>query len=123
MFCQKLRLVKRHFTTFNLDSLKRGSCRAIEGPKHALEAIKSHVDPESDAGTKVPAYLFLGGDVLWRLEVAAAFKGSGHGDFVGVLDVGTGGDSSGDAGDAEAGGDAVDFGGEEGGGGFAFGGR
>ncbi len=60
-------------------------------------------------------------DSLW-LEVAAAFHGAGHGDFVGVLDVGAGGDSGGDAGEAEGGGDAADLVGEVGGGGFAFGG-
>ena len=47
-----------------------------------------------------------------KLKFAAAFHGSGHGDFVGVFDVGAGGDSGGDAGDAEGGGDAVDLVGE-----------
>ena len=51
------------------------------------------------------------------LKFAAAFHGSGHGDFVGVLDVGAGGDSGGDAGDVERGGEAADFDGKIGGGG------
>jgi hypothetical protein len=50
--------------------------------------------------------------ILCHLEVAAPFHGAGHGDFVGVFDVGAGGDSGGDAGDAEGGGDAVDLVGE-----------
>ena len=56
------------------------------------------------------------------LEVAAAFEGAGHGDFVGVFDVGAGGDAGGDAGDAEGGFGVAEFLGEVGGSGFAFGG-
>ena len=45
------------------------------------------------------------GSRLRNLQVAAAFEGAGHGDLVGVLDVGAGGDAGGDAGDAEVWGD------------------
>lgn len=54
------------------------------------------------------------------LDFAAAFEGAGHGDLVGVLDVGAGGDAGGDAGDAQRGVQAVDLVGEVAGGGFAF---
>src|ERR1017187_2387569 len=56
------------------------------------------------------------------LELAPAFHGAGHGDFVGVLDVGAGGDAGGNAGDAQRGRDAVDLSREVSRGGFAFGG-
>ena len=35
------------------------------------------------------------------LEIAAVFEGTGHGDFIGVLDVAAGGDAGGDAGDTD----------------------
>src|ERR1700744_6088493 len=54
------------------------------------------------------------------LERAAVFESAGHGDFVGVLDVGAGGDAGGDARDGERGEAVVGFVGEVAGGGFAF---
>ncbi len=57
---------------------------------------------------------------VWELKVAAAFEGAGHGDFVGVFDVGAGGDAGGDAGDFDGGVGLVELGGEVDGGGFAL---
>ena len=54
------------------------------------------------------------------LEVAAAFHGFEHGDFVGVFEVGANGDADTDAGDADA--EGLEELGEVDGGGFAFGG-
>ena len=56
------------------------------------------------------------------LEVSAAFHGAGHGDLVGVFDVGAGGDAGGDAGDAEGRFGVAKLGGEVACGGFALGG-
>ncbi len=43
----------------------------------------------------------VGSRVREDLELAAIFEGTGHGDFVGILYVGAGGDACGDAGNLE----------------------
>jgi hypothetical protein len=56
----------------------------------------------------------------FRLQFPSALKGSRHGDFVSVFDVGAGWDTGGDASDAKGGEATVEFVGEVAGGGFTF---